>query len=70
MNGKVYIGGSATTFMFGGGLSAGGPLTFQTPDGRDYTVQESTEAWPAHYCNRCGAVLVETGRTGLTASER
>ena len=66
--GKVYIGGSATSFMFGGGLSGGSPLTFEAQNGRDYTIQESTEVWPAHYCNGCGAVTLETNRSGLTAS--
>ncbi len=64
--GKVYIGGSATSFMFAGGLSGTSPLTFQSQNGREYTVQESSEVWPAHYCNGCGAVLMETERTGLT----
>jgi len=31
--GKVYIGGSATSFMFGGGLSGGSPLTFEAQNG-------------------------------------
>jgi hypothetical protein len=67
--GKVYIGGSATSFMLGGGLSAGAPLTFQAQDGREYTIQESSEVWPAHYCSDCGTVLMETDRAGLTTSE-
>lgn len=66
--GKVYIGGSATSFMFAGGLSAVAPLTFQAQNGRDYTIQESSEVWPAHYCNGCGAVLMETNHSGLTSS--
>lgn len=64
--GKVYIGGSATSFMFGGGLSGASPLTFQAQNGREYTIQESSEVWPAHYCNGCGTVLMETNHTGLT----
>ena len=36
------------------------PLTFQTQNGREYTIQESSEVWPAHYCDACGAVLVES----------
>lgn len=67
--GKVYIGGSATSFMIGGGLSAGAPLTFQEQNGSEHTIQESSEVWPAHYCNGCGAVLVETDRAQLTACE-
>ena len=69
LTGKVYIGGSATSFILGGGISAGAPLTFRAQDGREYTIQESSEVWPAHYCNQCGAVLMETDRTELTSSE-
>ena len=54
--------------MFAGGLSAVAPLTFQAQNGRDYTIQESSEVWPAHYCNGCGAVLMETNHSGLTSS--
>ncbi len=69
MAGKVHIGGTATSCIFGGGVSAGSPLTFRAQDGRDYTVQESSEIWPAHYCNGCGAVLLETNYSGLTTTE-
>ena len=64
--GKVYIGGGATSFFVGGGLSTGGSLAFKAPEWREQIVQETSDVLPAHYCDSCGAVTIETNRPGLS----
>ena len=67
--GKTHIGGGATTFLLGGGLSLAN-LTFKAADWREHTVQETSDVLPAHYCDACGVVIVETTRVGLSTLER
>ena len=67
--GKVHIGGGATTFLFSGGISFGN-LTFKAEGWRDHIVQETSDVLPAHYCDKCGAVTIETTRVGLSTLKR
>jgi hypothetical protein len=66
--GKAHIGGGATTMLLGGGISFGN-LTFKAEGWGDHVVQETSDVLPAHYCDRCGAVTVETRRIGLSTLE-
>jgi hypothetical protein len=66
--GKVYIGGGAHSLLFGGGISFGN-LTIKADGWRDHIVQETSEVLPGYYCDRCGAVVVETTRIGLSTLE-
>ncbi len=63
--GKIYIGGGATTFLYGGGISSGN-LAFHAANGREFVIQETSDVRPAHYCNHCGAVVIETAQSGLS----
>ena len=66
--GKAHIGGGGTTFLLGGGISFGN-LTFKADAWRDHVVQETSDVLPAHYCDNCGAVTIETTRRGLSTLE-
>ena len=66
--GKTHIGGGATTLFLGGGISFGN-LTFKAEGWREHVVQETSDVLPAHYCNECGTVTVETRRIGLSTLE-
>jgi hypothetical protein len=68
VEGKVYIGAGATTFFMGGGISSGS-LTFKAAAWREQVVQETSEVFPGHYCDSCGAVTIETNRPGLSATD-
>jgi len=68
VEGKTHIGGGATTFFLGGGLSLAN-LTFKAADWRGHTVQDTSDVLPAHYCDKCGAVTIETTRIGLSTLE-
>ena len=68
VEGKTHIGGGGTSLFLGGGLSFGN-LTFKAADWRDHTVQETSDVLPAHYCDSCGVVSVETTRVGLSTLE-
>jgi hypothetical protein len=68
VDGKVYIGGGMATLLLEGSLSLGN-LTFKAPDWRDHVVQETSDILPAHYCDGCGAVTIETPRRGLSTLE-
>lgn len=68
IDGKVQIGGGAETLFLGGGLSFGN-LTFKAADWHEHVIQEASDVWPAHYCDNCGAVTIETTRRGLSTLE-
>jgi hypothetical protein len=68
LEGKVHIGGGATTFLLTGGVSFG-HLTFKADAWREHIVQETSDVLPAHYCDNCGAVTIETTRPGLSTLE-
>ena len=68
VEGKTHIGGGAASFFLGGGISFGN-ITFKAADWRDYTVKETSDVLPAHYCDNCGVVIVETTRVGLSTLE-
>jgi hypothetical protein len=67
IDGKAYIGGGADR-LFTGGLSLGN-LTFKGTPWREHVVQETADVLPAHYCDNCGCVIVETTRRGLSTIE-
>ena len=67
-NGKTHVGGGATTLLLGGGLSFGN-LTFKSEGWRDHVVQDTSDVFPAHYCDNCGAIAIETTRRGLSTLE-
>jgi len=64
--GKVYIGGGATTFFVGGGISTGS-LAFKAPEWQEQVILEASDVLPGHYCDNCGAVTIETTRRGLSS---
>jgi len=68
VEGKAHIGGGAETFFLGGGASFGN-LTFKAADWKDHIVQEMSDVLPAHYCDKCGLVAVETTCRGLSTLE-
>jgi len=65
--GKAYIGGGATTFFVGGGISSTGSLAFKAAEWREHVILEASEVLPAHYCDGCGTVTIETTRSGLSS---
>lgn len=67
--GKAHIGGGATTILLGGGISFGN-LTFKAEGWREHVMQETSDVLPAHYCDKCGALTLETRRIGLSSLER
>jgi hypothetical protein len=67
VEGNVFIGGGGISLLMGG-LSYGN-LTFKGTEWSEYVVQESSDVLPAHYCNSCGAVTIETRRRGLSSLE-
>ena len=69
IEGKAYIGGGASSFFLTGGISFAN-LTFKADKWRDHIVQETSDVLPAHYCDGCGAVTIETTRRGLSTLER
>jgi uncharacterized membrane protein len=68
VEGKAHIGGGGTTLLLTGGISFGN-LTFKAANWRDHVVQETSDVLPAHYCDNCGAVTIETPRRGLSTLE-
>ena len=68
VEGKAYVGGGTSTFLLTGGISFGN-LTFKAAKWRDHIVQETSDVLPAHYCDACGAVTIETARRGLSTLE-
>jgi hypothetical protein len=68
IDGSAQIGGGVRTF-FSGGTNLGN-LTFKAPHWSEHIVQETSDVWPAHYCDKCGAVTIETTRRGLSTLEK
>jgi predicted RNA-binding Zn-ribbon protein involved in translation (DUF1610 family) len=68
VEGKSHIGGGFSTLFLTGGVSFGN-LTFKAANWRDHVVQNTSDVLPAHYCDNCGAVTIETTRCGLSALE-
>jgi hypothetical protein len=58
--GQAHIGAGASLF------GAAGSLVFKAPEWRGHVIQESSDVLPAHYCDHCGALLLETTRRGLS----
>ncbi len=65
VEGKTHIGGGMTTLLVGHGLSFGN-LTFKAPEWANHVVQDTSDVLPAHYCDNCGTVAIETARRGLS----
>jgi hypothetical protein len=65
--GTAHIGGGVATLLTGGLSMAN--LTFKAAQWRGHAVQETSDVRPAHYCDNCGAVTIETGRRGLSTLE-
>jgi hypothetical protein len=68
IQGKASISGGAKPLFLGVGLSFA-CLTFKAADWREHIVQETSDIWPAHDCDKCGAVTVETTRVGSSVLE-
>lgn len=69
VSGRAHIGGGVATLFLGGGFSLAN-LTFQADGWREHVVQEKSDVLPAHYCDQCGVVTIETRRPGLSTLER
>ncbi len=67
VKGSVHIGGGGRALLTGG-INLGN-LTFKAPQWTEHIVQETSDVWPAHYCDHCGAVTIETTRRGLSRLE-
>ena len=67
--GKTHIGGGGATFFMFGGASLGN-LTFKAEGWSEHIMQNTSDVLPAHYCDLCGAVVVETRRRGLSTLEK
>ncbi len=68
IDGMAHIGGGAFTLFLGGGLSFAN-LTFKAAKWREHVVQEKSDVFPAHYCDKCGAITIETNCPGLSTLE-
>ncbi len=68
VEGKAHIGGGGTTFVLTGAISFGN-LAFKAANWREHVVQETSDVLPAHYCDNCGSVTIETARRGLSTLE-
>jgi hypothetical protein len=68
VDGTAHIGGGVRTF-FSGGINFGN-LTFKAPQWSEHIIQETSDVCPAHYCDGCGAVTIETTRSGLSTLEK
>lgn len=64
--GKTFIGDYGTGWLGSGGMCN---LTFKAPDWHKHVMQECSDVRRAHYCDHCGAVLIETTRRGLSSLE-
>lgn len=69
IEGQTHIGGGATTLFLTGGFSFSN-LTFKAAAWKNHTVQDTSDVLPAHYCDHCGVVIIETTRVGLSTLER
>ncbi len=67
VKGTVQIGGGGLTLLTGG-INLGN-LAFKAPRWREHIVQDTSDVLPAHYCDNCGVVTIETTRRGLSTLE-
>ena len=67
IDGKAHIGGGMATAVTGGFSLAN--LTFTGTQWREHIIQEMSDVLPAHYCDHCGALTVESKRRGLSTLE-
>ncbi len=65
--GKAHIGGGMATAMTGGFSLAN--LTFTGIHWREHVIQQTSDVLPAHYCDSCGALTLESSRRGLSTLE-
>ena len=70
IEGDSHIGGGGgiLAFLLTGLISLRN-LTFKAAQWRNHVMQETSDVLPAHYCNNCGALTVETTRRGLSTLE-
>lgn len=68
IEGRAHIGGGIRT-LFTGGINLGN-LTFKAPDWKEHIIQETSDVCPAHYCDACGAITIETTRRRLSSLEK
>jgi len=67
IDGKTHIGGGGTALL-SGGLNFGN-VTFKAEKWREHVLQDTPDVLPAHYCDNCGAITIETKRRGLSTLE-
>ena len=65
--GKTHIGGGSATFLFGG--VSQGNLTFTADKWSAHILQDTSDVLPAHYCDGCGTLTIESTRKGLSTLE-
>ena len=65
--GDEMIEGKA--FLGAGHYSLVRNLTFKADQWSNHVMQESSDLLPAHYCDGCGSLTLETGRRGLSTLE-
>ncbi len=51
-----------------GGISLAN-LTFKAEHWHEHILQDTSDVLPAHYCDNCGALAIETKRQGLSTLE-
>jgi hypothetical protein len=69
MAGTVHVGGGSVAGLFLTGGIPVGNLTFKAAGWGEHVMMETSGLLPASYCDACGAVVVETGRRGLSSFE-
>lgn len=52
-----------------GFIDSGGELIFKAEEWSKHVMLEGSDLVPAHYCDGCGALTLETGRRGLSTLE-
>ena len=67
VEGKTHISDGSFPFL-SGGISVGN-LTFTGVKWGEHVVQDTSDVLPAHYCDNCEAVAIETNRSGLSTLE-
>jgi hypothetical protein len=68
VEGKTHLGGGPSTVFLLGGLSLRN-LVFTAAKWKEHVVQDTPDVLPAHYCNNCGMITIETSRSGLSTLE-
>ncbi len=63
VDGQTHIGTSMAV-----GLSLAN-LTFKAEKWSEHILQDISDVLPAHYCDKCGTLTIETKRRGLSALE-